>query len=138
MASSDHQVIGKLVKMHNKVAFFGLPSKTVFDHPEEHVEIVKGNLEVIVLSLLSEKSMCGYDVIKEISNKYRVLVSQGTIYPLLYSLTKDGVLRAEFEKGNMRSKIYSPTEKGIKIIENKFNEAISSAEYLIHTLKKRK
>ena len=48
--------------------------------------------------------MCGYDIIKTIFIEYKVFLSQGTVYPILYSLVEQGLLYAEYGKGNMRSK----------------------------------
>ncbi len=98
--------------------------------------IVKSNIEVVVLSMLSEKSMSGYDIIKEIFSKYDVFLSQGTVYPLLYSLKKDGILQAEFRKGDMRSKIYRPTVEGAEIIENKIEGFIKTNERVLSLIKR--
>jgi DNA-binding PadR family transcriptional regulator len=68
--------------------------------------IVKANREIFVLCVLANKPMCGYDVIKEIFVRCNVFLSQGNVYPILYSLEEEGILRAEFTRGNMRSKLY--------------------------------
>jgi DNA-binding PadR family transcriptional regulator len=138
MASLDHETIAKLVEMHDKVAFFGLLSRTFSDPLEEDIgKFVKKHLETIVLFLLRETSMCGYDLIKEIFNRYGVLISQGTLYPLLYSLTKDGILNLKFKEGDMRAKIYFPSEEGREVIERKLNEFINAGEYTIDSIKSR-
>lgn len=98
--------------------------------------IVKSNIEIVVLSMLSERPMSGYDIIKEIFSKYNVFLSQGTVYPLLYSLKEDGILQAEFRKGDMRTKIYHPTVEGAKIIENKIEEFIKANEQILSSVKR--
>ncbi len=98
-------------------------------------DIVKSNLEIIVLSRLSEKPMCGQDLIKEIFSKYNVFLSQGTIYPLLYSLKEEGILRAEFTKGDMRTKRYVLTEQGKQIIEKRINEYIEVNNFILDSIK---
>lgn len=98
--------------------------------------IVKSNIEIVVLSMLSERPMSGYDIIKEVFSKYNVFLSQGTVYPLLYSLKEDGILQAEFRKGDMRTKIYHPTVEGAKIIENKIEEFIKANEQILSSVKR--
>jgi PadR family transcriptional regulator PadR len=92
--------------------------------------IVKANRDVIVLSVIAETPMCGYDLIKEIFERYNVFLSQGTIYPILYSLEEEGILRAEYGKGNMRTKIYSITSQGRHIVDKKFDDFINAMEHI--------
>ena len=82
--------------------------------------IVKANREIFVLYVLANKPMCGYDVIKEIFLKTHVFLNQGNVYPLLYSLEEEGILRAEFVRGNMRSKLYSIAPRQRETIQRKF------------------
>jgi len=76
----------------------------------ESEKFVRENLEEIVLSMLREQPMCGYDLIKIIYQRHDVVVSQGRVYPLLYSLEERGVLRCELKSGT-RTKVYSVKEK---------------------------
>ncbi|MFA4956186.1 MAG: response regulator [Candidatus Methanoperedens sp.] len=99
-------------------------------------DIVKNHLEIIILKMISTRPMCGYDLIKEIFADYNVLLSQGTVYPFLYSLKVEGILHAEFMKGDMRTKRYSPTQEGKQMIEKKFNDFIKAEEYILNSLKK--
>lgn len=72
---------------------------------EDKEKHVLENLKEVVLSMLREQPMCGYDLIKAIYQRHDVVVSQGRVYPLLYSLEGRGVLRVEL-KGNTRTKLY--------------------------------
>ena len=98
--------------------------------------IVKSNIEVIVLNMLSKRAMCGFDLIKEINSKYNVLLSQGTVYPLLYSLKEDGVIQCQFKDGNMRSKIYFVTQDGQRIIEKRMTKFIEAYTYFFQSIQK--
>ena len=49
-------------------------------------KIIKTNREVFIMCSLLEKQMCGYDIIKEIFSRCDVFLSQGTVYPILYTL----------------------------------------------------
>ncbi len=81
-------------------------------------EVVKKTLEPVVLSLLS-RPISGYDIVREIHDRYRVLIPQARIYTLLYDLEKGGYLEV---KASGKSKIYTPTEKGRRHIRQKLSE----------------
>ncbi len=96
--------------------------------------IIKSNREVFIMSSLVEKQMCGYDLIKEIFSRCDVFLSQGTVYPVLYTLEGEGLLHAEYSKGDMRSKKYSLTPKGRKIAEKEledFSKALEQVSILL-------
>ncbi|MCZ7382110.1 MAG: PadR family transcriptional regulator [Candidatus Methanoperedens sp.] len=108
--------------------------KLIADIPAD--DIVKNHLEVIILSMLIEKSMCGYDLIKEIFSRYNVLISQGTVYPLLYSLKEEGILHVESMKGDMKTKRYSVAPEGRPSIEKKIDEFIRAEESVLNSIRK--
>lgn len=74
-----------------------------------HKRIIKNFLDVLVLAELRNDSMSGYDVIAYIHNKFRILVSSGTIYSMLYALERDGLICGTW---NERKRVYTLTEKG--------------------------
>jgi len=98
--------------------------------------IIKTNREVFMMSSLIEKQMCGYDLIKEIFSKCDVFLSQGTVYPVLYTLEGEGLLHAEYSKGDMRSKNYSLTLKGRKIAEKDIDDFSRALEQVSLLLKR--
>ncbi len=98
-------------------------------------DIVKNHLEVLILKLLYERPMCGYELIKEIHSKYNVLLSLGIVYPFLYSLKKEGIVNVQFMKGDMRTKIYFTTKEGRKIIERRIDEFIRAEEYILDAIR---
>ncbi len=105
------------------------------DYCKKFIEkIIKTNREVFILSSLQEKQMCGYDLIKDIFTKCDVFLSQGTVYPILYTLEDEGLLKAEYSKGDMRSKNYSLTPKGREVAEKdieEFTKALERISFLI-------
>jgi len=92
--------------------------------------IIKANREIFILCSLLDRQMCGYDLIKEIFLKCDVFLSQGTVYPILYALEEEGVLHAEYSKGDMRSKKYSLTPKGREITQKDIKEFIKAMEQI--------
>ena len=91
-----------------------------------HRRIIKNFLDVLILAELRNGSMSGYDVIAYIHNKYRLLVSSGTVYSLLYSLERDGLIAGTW---NQRKRVYKLTDKGEETIR-----AIMSANDRIQLL----
>ena len=79
-----------------------------------HERIIKNFMDIIVLAELRRGSMSGYDVISFIHNKFHLLVSSGTVYSLLYSLERNGLIEGTW---NERKRVYKLTEKGEKTIE---------------------
>ena len=51
-------------------------------------QIKKGLLDLCVLSFLMDKDMYGYEIVQSISKS--IEVSEGTIYPILRRLSKEG------------------------------------------------
>lgn len=77
-----------------------------------NVQFKKGVLELCVLVLIDGKDQYGYELAQNISEK--IQVAEGTLYPLLRRLTKEGHLSTylgESTEGPPR-KYYSITEKG--------------------------
>jgi DNA-binding PadR family transcriptional regulator len=99
-------------------------------------KLIKTNREIILLSLIQEKPMCGYDLIKEILQRCNVYISQGTIYPVLYSLEEEGILHAEFGRGNIRTKRYLLTPDGKEIAERRLEGFAKALEYLLFMVKR--
>jgi PadR family transcriptional regulator PadR len=74
----------------------------------------KGVLELCVLTYLQKKDYYGYELVTEISKK--ITISEGTIYPLLRRLKKDGYVKTylkESKEGPAR-KYYQITIEGKK------------------------
>jgi DNA-binding PadR family transcriptional regulator len=86
-------------------------------------EIVKAALRgfnrAIILWLINKKTMSGYTVIKEINYLTGEKFKQGTIYPLLYELEKNGYVSSEWtEKGSRKIKKYTITPEGQKMLNH--------------------
>jgi len=96
---------------------------------EINEKFVKRNLERIVLSLLEQQPLCGYDIIKIVFQRFNTPVSHGRVYPLLYSLENRGILKSEIRKG-ARVKVYLITERGIELIKSRPDEFAEVRKHL--------
>ena len=83
-----------------------------------HERIIKNFMDIIILAELRNGAISGYDVISFIHNKFHLLVSSGTVYSLLYSLERNGLIEGTW---NERKRVYQLTEKGEKTIERILN-----------------
>ena len=84
---------------------------------------VQNFMDILILTEINKDSLSGYDVMGLIHQKFNILVSSGTVYSLLYSLEREGLIKGVWNK---RKRVYSLTEKGeqnINII-NRANEEI--------------
>ena len=97
--------------------------------PREVLEnLVKDNLELIVLLFLEKGDKSGYQVLKDIASHFKCILSQGTLYPLLYQLEKEVKIIKHNGKG--REVIYSLPEETEKQLELKKETCLESYQYL--------
>lgn len=77
-----------------------------------NTQFKKGIIELCVLSLIEERDMYGYEIVKEISND--IDVSENTIYPILRRLTKEGnfTTYSQVGSGGKERKYYKITYEG--------------------------
>lgn len=89
-------------------------------------KLIKGSTSTLVLSLLNQRPMYGYEIIKVIEVKSGGVFSfkEGTLYPILHSLEGEELIEAywsESEEGRKR-KYYKITNKGKSFMEEKKSE----------------
>lgn len=82
--------------------------------------LLSGSTTLLLLKLLSEKDMYGYEMIEELKKRSENVfaLKAGTLYPLLHGMEDKGFLTCyeEEAQGKMR-KYYSITGKGRKELE---------------------
>jgi PadR family transcriptional regulator, regulatory protein PadR len=89
-------------------------------------ELVKGSTSLLLLQLLEERDMYGYELVKELEKRSgnEFSVKEGTLYPALHKLEKQEYIECywqEQEKGPAR-KYYRITEAGKDMLLEKTNE----------------
>ncbi|RKQ28793.1 PadR family transcriptional regulator [Oceanobacillus halophilus] len=89
-------------------------------------ELVKGSTSLLVLQLLNERDMYGYELVKEMDRRsdHSFQMKEGTLYPALHKMNKQGYIDwywKEQEKGPAR-KYYCITDEGKDILSEKTNE----------------
>lgn len=121
----DH-FIQQVIRLHQKIYIlqenlntFLLPTispslDTIFPKchilPQEILEkTVKDNLELITMLFLENGDKSGYHILKDIASHFHCILSQGTVYPLLYRLERENkILKKD---GIGREVLYSLTQE---------------------------
>jgi len=89
-------------------------------------EMVKGTVVPIVLKLLSERSMYGYQIIKVVNERTNNAFQwkEGTLYPWLHRLEGDGVITSKWTESETgrRRKYYELTRRGLAMLDEKTAE----------------
>jgi PadR family transcriptional regulator PadR len=99
--------------------------------------LVSGSMTMLILKLLSEKDMYGYEMIDTLRQKSQNVfeLKAGTLYPLLHSLEEKGLLVVyEQEVGGKTRKYYSLTNQGGKLLEKKKEEWKKYSEAVLNVL----
>ncbi|MCH8206911.1 MAG: helix-turn-helix transcriptional regulator [Chloroflexi bacterium] len=62
-------------------------------------ELLKGSTETLLLSLLANEAMYGYQLVKEMDKRSSgyFRFKEGTLYPALHRLERDGVVEGKWE-----------------------------------------
>jgi PadR family transcriptional regulator PadR len=86
-------------------------------------EFLTGTVGVLILSLLSEREMYGYEMLQEAERRSArtFQLKEGTLYPALRQMERSGLLKAkwrESDAGRPR-KYYALTPKGRKQAQSK-------------------
>lgn len=91
--------------------------------PELDNQLKKGTLSIVVLNLINQKDMYGYEIIQlldEMSEGYYKL-KEGTLYPILYRLEDSGWIESyriiPEEERKLPRKYYRITSKGKEVLE---------------------
>ncbi len=81
-------------------------------------QLRKGVLELCILRALQDREKYAYDLVKRLAQVPGLVVSEGTIYPLLSRLRKQGWLDARLEESNEGPvrKYYKLTPLGAKTL----------------------
>lgn len=87
-------------------------------------QMLKGTLEGCILTIISKKETYGYEISQNLNEYGFGKIAEGTIYPLLLRLEKNGFILATYRQSDQgpKRKYYSLTEKGkdeyLKFIES--------------------
>ncbi len=87
--------------------------KTMNFQKEVSTKLTKGLLDLIILQFVSTQPMHGYQIITKIRKNFGVYFGPSTVYPLLNTLEKKGLVKSEWNMNTERPrKVYSLTSNG--------------------------
>ena len=77
-------------------------------------QLLKGTLEGCILAVIRKKPTYGYEIVQQLAAYGFGRIAEGTIYPLLLRLEKNGAIRAELRPSELgpQRKYYALTERG--------------------------
>ena len=85
---------------------------------KEEAQLLPGTLDLLILKAVSLGPLHGYGVLLRIQqiSKRALLIEQGALYPALFRLVRQGLLKTEWDtsENNRRAKYYELTAKGRK------------------------
>ena len=102
-------------------------------------QIRKGSTPVLILSLLAEQPMYGYQIARELERRSEgyFTMKEGLLYPALHRMEGDGLLSSEWRTvaGARRRKYYFITKKGHEVLANSVAEWATFTEQLMRVIK---
>ena len=81
--------------MYHAAQGFGLVMATVSDSWTEQMR--RGGLELAILLTVAPGTRYGLEIIRHLQEFTDLVVTEGTIYPILGRLARDGMLKAEWQ-----------------------------------------
>lgn len=84
---------------------------------ETNPNFMNGVPELLILRLLQQEEMYGYEIVQAIRDRTDavIAVGEGVVYPVLHGLESDGALKSRRKRVNGRSRIYySITTPGLR------------------------
>ena len=103
----------------------------------ERAQILPGTLDLLILKAISLGPLYGYGILLRIEqiSLGALLIEQGALYPALFRLVRQGLLKAHWDtsENNRRTKFYELTSAGRKRLRqeekgwNRLVAAIASA-----------
>lgn len=86
---------------------------------------MKGSTQQLILAVLSQGDLYGYEIIKEISRQSEKVLAlgEGSIYPMLHQLESKELISGYWKKEAGRErKYYQITEKGLTLYAQNLQE----------------
>ena len=86
-------------------------------------ELIKSNIDSLLLCLINEQPMYGYQIIKDLESRSQgyFKFKEGTLYPALHRLEKLGLIEGKWKAlpSGQQRKYYHITEKGYSTLAEK-------------------
>ncbi len=84
-------------------------------------DLQRGSAELLVLALLRDRPMYGYEIIRELRDRSEgyFAMEEGLLYPTLHRLEREGLVQAEWQLvGGRKRRYYAITESGLAALSS--------------------
>jgi PadR family transcriptional regulator PadR len=83
-------------------------------------QLRKGVLELCILNVIGQSRIYGYDIVRRLRDIDALVVREGTIYPILSRLKRDGLVRTSLEESSEgpARKYYELTRRGDALLRD--------------------
>ena len=89
-------------------------------------ELMKGSIDSLLLCLIGQQAMYGYQIIKELKKRSQgyFKFKEGTLYPALHRLEKTGLILGQWQMlaNGRHRRYYHITDKGYQMLVDKRNQ----------------
>jgi PadR family transcriptional regulator, regulatory protein PadR len=81
-------------------------------------QLRKGVLELCILNVIGQGRIYGYDIVRRLREIDALVLREGTIYPILSRLKRDGLVRTSLEESNEgpARKYYELSRRGDELL----------------------
>ena len=102
-------------------------------------QMLKGTLEGCILAIISKNETYGYEISRQLKEYGFGSIAEGTIYPLLLRLEKNGLVTAVYRQSELgpKRKYYLLTDKGkteLEQLAENYRELSAAVEQLFHDM----
>ena len=104
----------------------------------EPINFKRGFLPLIILSLLSQEDMYGYQLVQEIAKQSegKFLTKEGSLYPVMYKLLEGEFISSYEVKAGIRMRhiFYHIEEKGkeyLAFLKGQYNEMTGAIQHIL-------
>jgi DNA-binding PadR family transcriptional regulator len=99
-------------------------------------EQLKGHLDGIVLAVIAGEPKHGYAVIEalKVRTQGRLDLPEGTVYPALHRLERNGLLASDWSDAGRRRRVYRLTAKGereLGVRRRRWREFVATVEAVL-------
>ena len=108
----------------------------------QKADLIKGSSEALLLYLIAQQPMYGYQIIKELNKRSQgyFQFKEGTLYPALHRLEKAGLIENKWQMltGGRQRRYYYLTAKGENVLAERmsqWNEFIAAVNLIIHPVR---
>ena len=111
-------------------------SQDTIKHEKWDSQLRKGTLELVVLASLNGRQTYGLELLKNLQQLPTMQLTEGTLYPLLDRLKREGLIAAEwYQEGDSRPrKYFQLTDEGevkLAALSERWRQSVADIEYLL-------